>query len=319
MLKHLGLLATAVLACTPNKPTTTNTSTSSNANIDGTFIGTHYVSSTKVQEQMDRDDLTQLSQMKMPSVGQQVAMLKTAHAEGRTPSSFTKMGDQLSKKITAATLDRSATRATEKIFVQSGGACGSLEFPGMGPGKNDFSGEELSLARDFFEKSKKTLQTWVRQNNSLTPETAAWMKERVRKLAFMTKTMDEEPDLGWRGIGVLSYDRHGNGVVQLGGGFAELVRKDPERARFEITRLVAQAWAPCQFQASPKKVQHPWANYLQCLKIDESKGCAAPEYTEAGWAVSSALAYQLSKPGCDLPAFTDTTNAQCAAGLVARK
>jgi hypothetical protein len=265
-----------------------------------------------IQSQMDPDEMP--LNKKSLTMGQQVAMLHKASVGPVT--SFTQLGNELSKKIGATQFDRtlSSERAsTEKAFAQTGGSCASLEFPGMGPGRNDLAGEEMKLAKTYFESSKHSLQKWISENKSLSKEQASWMKERVRKLVMMTKPMDEEPDLSWRGIGVLTYDPRGNGVVQLGGGFAQLLRKDPERAKFEITRLAAQTWAPCQFQTT----NHPWSGFLTCMKINETMGCGSHEYSESGWAISSALAYQLSKPNCELPAFTDQGNMACATNMVA--
>jgi hypothetical protein len=79
-----------------------------------------------------------------------------------------------------------------------------------------------------------------------------------------------------------------------------MAQKFPQRSRFEIARLVAQSWAPCELERIG--ATQPWGALLQCLNVD-SGSCGVGSYSESGWAVSTAVAAFVAPPGCEVPAL----------------
>src|SRR5690606_26170291 len=139
---------------------------------------------------------------------------------------------------------------------------------------------------------------------------AGLMEERVRGLRLQRPPAAEEPDLSWRGIASLTEDSLGY-MVRVGGGFIKLAQKDPPRARFELARLLAQSWAPCELTKNGVDGAAIWAPLLKCLGVEEKAGCAAGSYSEAGWAISTTLAAVVANPGCTVPAFAEAERAKC--------
>ncbi|MCM2324576.1 MAG: hypothetical protein NDJ90_15055, partial [Oligoflexia bacterium] len=86
-------------------------------------------------------------------------------------------------------------------------------------------------------------------------------------------------------------------------------KKQPARGKFELARLVAQTWSPCELQKL--QAAQAWDPVLECLEVRESGACNVGTYSEAGWAVSSVVAATIAPPGCTLPALTRTDVVAC--------
>jgi hypothetical protein len=189
------------------------------------------------------------------------------------------------------------------------GLCSSVEYPGKGK----FAPGDRGVLSRALTGAKEDLIAWVERHRIKFPtSTYETLMGQIRSLRLGEPSVAEDPDLAVRGIGVWTRDSKGP-VVRLGPGFLILMKKDPERARFELIRLAAQGWAPCEL--TRLGAPGPWSAYLRCMGIQESeKGCGIGDYSEAGWAVSSAVASVLVKPGrlgCTLPAFSDSSHAEC--------
>jgi hypothetical protein len=99
-------------------------------------------------------------------------------------------------------------------------------------------------------------------------------------------------------------------MIRVGGGFLQLVKKDPKRAKFELARLISQTWSPCELKKM--KLGNIWKSTLDCLNLKELDfGCSEGSYSESGWAVSTAVALTVANPGCSIPAFNGADIAKC--------
>jgi hypothetical protein len=188
--------------------------------------------------------------------------------------------------------------------------CTAEEFPGEGPSRK-FTEAEWTRFTTLFYGAKGDLIHWLKKHQGRLPaQTADALEARLRSVKLVQPTKISQADIPWRGTGVLTQDPAGNPLVELGPGFAQLMEKRPERARFEMMRLLAQSWSPCAI--ARKDVPQPWAGFLQCMKIDEAQACPVNSYSEGGWAVSTAVAQEVAPPGCRIPAFADAGAADCA-------
>ena len=185
--------------------------------------------------------------------------------------------------------------------------CTSIEFRGMSPEKIKIEPKKWAHIMNAFHWSKAQLLVWLKkQGKNIKPEILSWMEKQVKTLKIQRPPSLDEPDLSWRGIGALTYDEKGVALIRLGGGFLSLMEQKPDRAKFELTRLLAQAWEPCTFQG-----KQPWSEMLACFHIQDSQACQEGSYSEAGWAVSTVLAHLVSFPGCTVPAFKNPEFAAC--------
>ncbi len=238
-------------------------------------------------------------------------------AAKRAEKDFSSLAQDLSKKVHAIQLPESlkASRSPASQLGQNVAAseahCAPLEFGGADPQVLKMSASERQELTKLFEQSKDKVLSWLNDHSKKLGALAVQtMRKKIQSIELRLAPSWEEPDLSWRGIGALSWtkkDEHA--VLEIGGGFPKLLQQHPERARFEMVRLVSQAWDPCRLQS--KEVSQPWSGFLQCMKISETTGCATGGYSEAGWAVSTAVAQKLSQPGCKLPAFENPSDAQC--------
>jgi hypothetical protein len=196
-----------------------------------------------------------------------------------------------------------------------GETCSSFELRGDGMAETHFSNEEWTKVMDVFHESKTDLQGWLVAHKTEFPGGLSnWMSQQIEAAKVQRPPVSEEPDLSWRGIGVLA--RTGAGtesvpLIRIGGGFVKMVVTQPKRARFELSRLLAQSWNPCDL---PTGAMATWEPLLKCLGVnqqDTSKACAAGSESEAGWAVASAVAATASPPGCTLPAFKTVSAFSC--------
>lgn len=189
--------------------------------------------------------------------------------------------------------------------------CASIEYRGEGPKLTKVTKGDWSAVMDQFHAAKHELLSWLEKRKHDLPESISTVMERqVRNLKIQRPPAAEEPDLAWRGIGVYSQSAQNDPILRIGGGFVKLSLKNPARARFEMARLVAQAWAPCELQRLSAK-DETWLPLLKCLGMSESQGCGEGTFSESGWAVSTTLAAAVSAPGCQIPAFKLPEFAQC--------
>lgn len=190
------------------------------------------------------------------------------------------------------------------------GVCHSLEYRGEGLSGTKFSDAEWAKTQAQFTAGREALLAWLQKRRKEIPDKAVFVMENQLKSVQLEKPpVREEPDLSWRGIGVFTYDSKGAPRVRLGGGFVKLVAKEPKRAQFELTRLLAQVWAPCELQRlDPSEV---WSPLLDCMKVSRESACAPGSAAEEGWAVSSALAAILHSPGCNLPGLSHPDVVAC--------
>jgi hypothetical protein len=183
--------------------------------------------------------------------------------------------------------------------------CVSAEIRGEGPKSSYVSQEDWGLVRAQFNRSKALLRAWLHRNKKgFHPKTVAAMEEQLRKMTLTRPNLKDEPDLAWRGLAFYSRgeDEKKGSEVKVTSGFSKLTAKEPLRGLFEMTRIVAQAWAPCELRRTSSKVA--WDPLLKCLKIDD-EGCGKAGFSEAGWAVSTTLAANIAPPGCKIPALSN--------------
>ena len=139
------------------------------------------------------------------------------------------------------------------------------------------------------------------------------MEKHIQEVKLQRPPVADEPDLAWRGVAVLGKDLDGEPMIRMGNGFLKLLVREPERGKFELARLAAQTWAPCEFQSGDQKAQSamPWGALVKCLGVQEPNACGPGTYSEAGWAVSTVLAYKVANPGCKIPALAESSVAAC--------
>jgi hypothetical protein len=189
--------------------------------------------------------------------------------------------------------------------------CHPLEVVGRGPASVSLSDPEWDWVLDQFHASKTRLLSWfTNHRGSFSEPLAAKMEEQLRNLRIARPSPSSEPDLAWRGIGVFEPGET-EGLIKIGAGFLSLLKQNPERGKFELTRLVAQVWAPCELRKIKSQAGDPWQSALECLGVKESQACASGRNSEGGWAISTAIAYQVSAPGCIVPAFEQSSPASC--------
>ena len=188
-------------------------------------------------------------------------------------------------------------------------SCKSTEISGEGSRVSVTSEDWLAVVRVFHHVKEDLLNYLAKNKTHLPTRTYALMEAQVKSLKIQRPPIDEQPDLNWRGIGVFS--QVGSPVIQVGTGFVKLIKEDPRRGKFELARLAAQSWAPCEIKKTESS--EPWKEMLTCLGIEDADGCTVGAYSEAGWAVSSAIAQIIAPPGCVVPAFAATQTARCLA------
>lgn len=200
--------------------------------------------------------------------------------------------------------------------------CQSVEFRGNGPDGGPgsqwgrISTEQWDRVMTQFHNAKKDLISWLDGHRyQFTKEVSDHMEIEVRELRLQRPPTPDYPDLAIRGIGIWTRPQGERPIIKLGGGFAKLVERNPARARFELTRLIAQTWSPCELKKSPISShlpqEGPWNSLVTCLGVHDDNACQAGSFSEAGWAVSSALASVASPPGCTVPAFAPGVGDSC--------
>lgn len=244
----------------------------------------------------------------MKEAGRNLAAPKVARTsvapEVTSPHGFTDRVD--AEGLNVGTLSSRAPAQAGRTDQQ----CVSVEFRGEGPTRSASTPADWSKVVDLFLEAKKDLGQWMERNKrGFSEKTWTLMDRQLRAVKLQKPPVAEEPDLAWRGIGVFGRDAAQNPVVRIGPGFVKLVARAPERAKFETIRLLAQAWAPCEL--AREDASEPWSPLLACLQVNEKQACAPESVSEGGWAVSSALAAMLARPGCEVPAFHEPAVARC--------
>jgi hypothetical protein len=190
-------------------------------------------------------------------------------------------------------------------------SCKSIEYRGDGLKLTKLTAADWEATMKQFRAAKEELLGWLAKRRKEVPDkTAQLMEEQLKRLRIQRPPTADEPDLSWRGIGVLTYTSPESPMIRAGSGLVKLVTKQPERAKFEMMRLVAQAWAPCELQKLDTG-SIPWSPLLKCLNVADEGACPVGSYSEAGWAVSTALATAFAEPGCTVPALNNATAAAC--------
>jgi len=184
--------------------------------------------------------------------------------------------------------------------IDAQGACTGIEFPGQGSASSGWSDAEWTQVARLFETVRSELADWIKKDSHLSDRTREVMKAQLG-LARLERPLKDEPDLGWRGIAVWSLDDASAPTIRVGAGFRALMTSQPARARFELTRTVAQSWAPCELLRLNAPL--PFTEELTCLGVQAQESCTNGTYSEAGWALSTYIARQVAEPGCDLPAL----------------
>ncbi len=220
-------------------------------------------------------------------------------------------GAKVEKDMESAEMEKVATApAPEGNVSRSPGSCGGDEIRGDGPALTKVTPEEWAIVMEEFHGVKKNLLSWLERNKAkFSPKTYALMEKQLQDVKLQRPPAPDEPDLAYRGVAVLGKDLEGAPMIRMGNGFLKLLVREPARGKFELARLAAQTWAPCDVQKADGG--QPWAPLLKCLGVDEANACAAGSYSEAGWAVSTVLAYKVANPGCAIPALTEANAAAC--------
>lgn len=203
-------------------------------------------------------------------------------------------------------------------------ACGSGEFFGAGPEQVQVDAVAWTRFMGEYHAAKNDLLQWITANKEHFSAPAIEKMENEVKLTRVMRPQEQiEPELTWRGIAAWTRPKAGSvdaqerpALIHVGSGFMDLFAKDRVRARFEIARLIAQSWSPCELAESAKTPV--WNAYFQCMGLSsEQIKCAPGAVSEATWALSTAVATLVSRPGCSVPAFADSKSQGCLAAFKA--
>lgn len=227
-------------------------------------------------------------------------------------------GDAAVAQSPSRLLEGAANDAADK-----GKDCSQPEFRGEAPELTHVTKAEWSVVMNQFHGAKDSLVAWLQAHRKEIPEpTFQLMERQVRSLKIQRPPAADEPDLAWRGVGVYTQGNESEAIVKLGGGFVRLAATHPARARFELTRLVAQSWAPCELgRAGTAESAAAWNPLLKCMGVTPvigAQSCAEGTYSEAGWAVSTTVAASVADPGCQIRATRDPLLAKCMKTLPLR-
>jgi hypothetical protein len=208
-------------------------------------------------------------------------------------------------------------KAIEKSLVAfgqdgHGKTCGSFEYFGAGLKHPAPTAADWDALKKSYWGIKADLEKFlVKHQLEIPQETWKQMRSSLKDLTIHKPSIELEADLAWRGIPVLTRDGEGKPMVRLGAGFMKLFREKPQRAKFELARVMAQVWSPCEL--SSHHADPVWTGLLKCMKLEGAEGCGQGQYSEAGWAVSTAVAQQVAAPGCTIPAFADASGKELKA------
>ena len=168
------------------------------------------------------------------------------------------------------------------------GVCQNIELPGDGFQRTQISREDWNKVIGQFNQAKKILKNWLTRIQSSLPEkTVSFMSAQLDAIKMVQPPTTDEPDLSWRGIGVWSKNDQEEPSIKLGSGFVKWVIKQPKRTLFEMTRLLAQTWAPCEMQSVDAGSM--WDSFLSCLDVVEEQACGAGYTRKEGGRFLQAL------------------------------
>lgn len=241
--------------------------------------------------------------------------LVVEHPAGKLPKSYGKMGRSLIEhvermEVPAAMASGARDLAAYSDFAHDKNFCSVLEYPGQGSAAAPLAQAQWDQIHKAFQDARGELLSWLRTNKKrFDSDTSKFLEEKLRNVKLLQPKKDDSPDLAWRGITMLGQAKDGNFQVEVGGGFYKLLANHPGRARFEMARTLAKAWSPCEM--ARLKAPQPWDAFLRCMKMDEKQQCGEGAYTEAGWAVATAIAREVAPPGCKIPAFSDKEASEC--------
>jgi hypothetical protein len=219
-------------------------------------------------------------------------------------------------------LEHTAATAThETATTHMGGtreACSPIEYRGNTPQAGRISTDQWDKVMSQFHYAKRDILTWLdRHRGDFPKEISDHMEGDVKELRLQRPPTPDYPDLAVRGMGIWTRPSGERPIIKVGGGFAKLAEHHPERARFELTRLIAQTWSPCELRRSPVAgkfpAEGPWHKLMTCLGVQEdlTTACAPGGFSEGGWAVSTAIAAVAAPAGCTIPAFAAPMGDRC--------
>jgi len=199
--------------------------------------------------------------------------------------------------------------------ARHGGKCEPFEYPGISAKGWELNQKDWNQVVTLFNDAKGALAKWAQQHakDLGNQATVRLMQQRVQSARlYAPGHAINDPDLSWRGIGIWS--NQGDHVgIHLGVGFIQLAVNEAQAARFELTRLLAQSWSPCEL--SRLTLVSPWGKLLACLKVKDQNHCEAGTNAESGWAVSTVLAHKVSPRKCRIRAFTRTVEKACVMSI----
>jgi hypothetical protein len=218
----------------------------------------------------------------------------------------------------SAELDHAATEVAD-----NGHSCSTVEYRGDSPENITVTQEDWRHVQELFWQSKASLLSWVEEHKTELPGTTVTaMTKQVKELKMVRpNNLLDEPDLAWRGIGIYSQGNVGEPQVKMGAGFVKFALKNPSRAAFEMTRLVAQSWSPCELsRAAGPDAGNTWQPLLKCLggsdaAAAQAAACPQGSFSEAGWAISTTFASKFSPPSCEIRAFQAPEFAKCVKSI----
>jgi hypothetical protein len=167
----------------------------------------------------------------------------------------------------------------------------------------------MPLVEDFRLAKRKVVE-WVKKHPEQFPvERVAEISERVLDLQIQRPPTEDELDLAWRGMIVLSRLPDGKQLLRVGGGFLSFYGRDPTRARFELARAVALTLSPCEL--GKVDLAGAWEKPLACSKGYAKESCEVGSYSNVSWLVASAVAYEAQSPGCRIRAVEKSGILDC--------
>jgi hypothetical protein len=190
------------------------------------------------------------------------------------------------------------------------------EYRGMLPPGGSITMAQWRMVMSVFHLAKRDVLQWLTEHRSaFSKAVAEYMEADVRELRLQRPPTPDYPDLAFRGIGLWTRPPGERPIIKLGGGFASLATHHPLRAKFELARLIVQTLSPCELRNSPIAHELPasgaWQTLLSCLVVQDENACQPGSFSEAGWAVSTAIAAVASPPGCTIPAFAPGASESC--------
>jgi len=265
----------------------------------------------------DADLMKKESQLKVVNSALKNSESKRSSIQQRTMEA---LPDPSTFQLVVGTED--ASRAPASGAANEPRTCSAIEYAGSGP-------DELKVHPLVWDKfladymdAKEQLISWLKSNADSFPKTQlAKMEVEIRETRVMRPQVAVEPDLTWRGIAAWTHPKTGSviegerpAVIHVSDGFLKLYQKNRERARFEMTRVLAQAWAPCEMGAG-----HHWGAWnglMECLGFSaQQMKCSPGVVSEGTWAASTAVATLVAPPGCEVPAFQGEKYHACLGGF----